>query len=591
MTQYIKFYKEKIGGYIFQVGCSVLVVFLALYKIGDKVGIYFGDEFGYFSVAGFFAGFDWSEQVSHLGYYGIGYGLLLLPAFLLSKSVHQLMTYAVILNCFFLLLAYLVCLKLLKEIWHTTSHYILSLVALFAITYVSNLCHIQMGWSETLNVLLYWLCLYIIYKLYATQKGRYYMLLAFILCFSVMVHMRNIMLAIAGMIVVLLYSIKEKKNIYKIVGMVIIIVCGIIIFFVSKSYIKENLYLNSAQSVNNDISSVVSGFANISSKSHFLVDILNSFYGKTFYIISSTGGIVLFGLYYIVKRMRIVDKKEELAVYLLSFLSFIFSFLLTVYSATYGVRIDATFYARYYEHTIGFLLIMGIMCIMESYLKIKLILLEAFILIYKLITVFEMKIFEELLNDVHVKGFVTLCVAGVSKYWYKNNFRNSVINTFLDTLIILVGIAVAMICHSYIINRIKVKIDFLLILFLLLIIGKNWIEVACLVNDSTIKDTRERYEQVSPLVEVIDVDWNEESHKNIYYYTTGYWNEYMLSCQAAIGKTKVKNIESLERINLLEKIYIILDKNEENFLQKYNELEKMKFKMLEETDQFILYKN
>lgn len=584
--------KRKGFGIAFQVICGVILVFLALYRVGEKAGIYFGDEFGYFSAAGFFAGYDWSEQISHLGYYGIGYGICLIPAFWFCRSVQQLMTYAVVLNCCFLLMAYVICLKVLKNLTISKSDEITAVMALFAISYVSNLCHLQMGWSETLNVLIYWSCLYVFYKMYSTEKNIYYILLVALLCFSVMVHMRNILMAIAGVLVIILVTLKEKKiNKLRLISMLLVLIIGIIVFFCSKNYLKEYLYLNSSNSENNDIAAAVPGLAGIFFRPNFGREILNSFCAKGFYIISATSGIILFGLLHLIKKIKRSAPKEEMAVYLFALFSFGMLFILTIYNSTYVSRIDQAFYARYYEHTIGLLLALGLSYVMENGIKEIMILLEIFSVAYKLLTIISMRLFTNLINNPEVNGFVTLCASAVSKYWYKKDFLNTVINTFKDTYLILLGILVILFCYNLLKKKTKWRPELLLLIALAVLVGRNWYETSNLVNDSTIGDTVGRYGQVNPIVDALDIRWEKESSKRIYYYTTDYWNEYMLSLQAAVGKTKINNIDDLEEVLRNEETYIILDKNEAGVYEKKQQLEINGFGVIEETEQFILYES
>lgn len=88
-------------GLLMTAGCIIIMV-ITLFFVGEKnVPYVLGDEFGYWTSAAYFFGYDWSGIASINGYFSFGYGLLLTPLFLLKDSVLMYRT-AIVMNALFL---------------------------------------------------------------------------------------------------------------------------------------------------------------------------------------------------------------------------------------------------------------------------------------------------------------------------------------------------------------------------------------------------------------------------------------------------------------------------------------------------------
>ena len=106
-------------GLLMTAGCIIIMV-ITLFFVGEKnVPYVLGDEFGYWTSAAYFFGYDWSGIASINGYFSFGYGLLLTPLFLLKDSVLMYRT-AIVMNALFLVgsfvLAYIAGQKLFPKI-------------------------------------------------------------------------------------------------------------------------------------------------------------------------------------------------------------------------------------------------------------------------------------------------------------------------------------------------------------------------------------------------------------------------------------------------------------------------------------------
>ena len=95
----------------------VLIALISLIDMKDIMTIHIAtDEFGYWTAAADFVGFDWSECASLNTYYSFGYGLVLAPLLLLIKNPIDVYKLALILNVFFIQLSFLLLCSIFENI-------------------------------------------------------------------------------------------------------------------------------------------------------------------------------------------------------------------------------------------------------------------------------------------------------------------------------------------------------------------------------------------------------------------------------------------------------------------------------------------
>lgn len=190
--------------------CSIIVCIMDIICGTGKPGLWIEDEFGYFGTAAFISGFDWSEAYSGLGYYGFGYGILFIPAFLLCNSVQQLMTYTLCVNVILLVCTFLLAVRLTRKLFPEVHILVCYLCVLTVTTYINNLAQIQMGWSETINFFLYWCAVNTYYNVISSNRVKDFGLFAVILCLLIMVHMRNIVVVAPCLLMLMIHCFKKK---------------------------------------------------------------------------------------------------------------------------------------------------------------------------------------------------------------------------------------------------------------------------------------------------------------------------------------------------------------------------------------------
>ena len=208
------------------------------------------DEFGYVAMAAQMAGYDWTTLLSTANFYSYGYGLILAVLFKLGLAGRTFYQIGVIVNVFMLVISFLICRYLAKEIigtkWDT-------LIALAINLYSANLLHSRLLWAETTLYMCTWILFLLIYMLYKKHKVIYALEIGILSVYMHIVHQRALSVIIASCIVVtyiLLFEKKEvsyRKRVLEIVVFVILMTALVLFTDEIKQFIVSNWYV--AQSV------------------------------------------------------------------------------------------------------------------------------------------------------------------------------------------------------------------------------------------------------------------------------------------------------------------------------------------------------
>lgn len=573
--------------------CTLLsLILISSYRIFEKPGLWFADEFGYSASAAFFAGMDWSAQISNISYYGVGYGFLLIPAYIFSTSAKQVMLYVAVLNVILLLFTFEMIIKFLKRFLVKTDFFLIYGCAMFAILYINNLVQLHMAWSETLNLFLYWLALDLVMSLIWTNKLRYYILLSLCSSYMVMVHMRNIAIVMAVVIILLIKLFRMRnKSIKQIAVFSIISLVGIITFFLSKKLIQGIVWTNSDRVVANDISARVASTRMIVS-SNGLVDLLKSMICKYFYIVISTYGIIFFGFFFGLKNVlkQKTDIKEWL-IFLYIILSFTFSFIMGNLTMMIPSRVDCVLYGRYFEPSIGAVLCLGIYSL--SVEKSSFLLKKYCMLIISVICC--AFVAHDMISFFENSFAVYPCISGIGIYFTHGGDLKKIIWEITLKRVLYATIAMLVFISLKQINRKFTKQIAILIYGGILLYA--WIGNARAEVDEMVTSQINRYEKINPIIEKIhDYDITFESEENIYYLRDKdeKWNEYLLGVQFMLGKNRLLNVTYENWSAVLETEPLFFITGNEYKSSEANKIQSIKWGYMEYspvcvTDEFVLY--
>lgn len=344
------------------------------------------DETGYLWNAAWFLGIDWDDLGKSV-FYGYGYSIFLIPLFRLCNSGIALIKGAYIINIFFVMGMYIVFSKLLKNIWGRYSICIPMISAISCMTpYLFThaykvLCENCLSFFCSLLILLF-------YKSIDTGKIRYYLFLAAVAAFIPFIHTRGIVCSgICTAFIILDFLIKKKVNRSQILA--IIAGCGLfLVFFFIK---KQNIEFRDALRVSGGYGTDNTNIITVSwLKKRFwnffdsgLLNYLCCFISRFFYVICSTGGVVLFSIShirFIMDHIRLFvrhnndmqSKKtyiDDLTI-LVIMVNILGAIIASVFNSI-GYNFQYVYYGRYYEHMIPIMLCCSLCLIYNHYYIVK----------------------------------------------------------------------------------------------------------------------------------------------------------------------------------------------------------------------------
>lgn len=590
---------QKFFGICFSLGIALIAID---YRLFEKPGLFLGDEFGYMATPAYLCGFDWSEQICHIGgYYGVGYGILMIPGFWFCKTVQQMTLYILIVNIILYSCSVILSFILLSKILGKENYIKISICTIVVSLYISNICYIQIAWSETATLVLYWLTLNLLYDVIKGEQTKKIVALALTLCYSVMVHMRNIIMVIACIFVLGIWLVKRRQaRLTKLAIFAITVFIGIIVFFLSKNYILKNLYqINPNTPYVNGAASVVNiGINHL--KSFGILTVIKKFFismiGKMFYFISSTYGMIVFGIAGAGIYIKEQKNDENKLVVICSGLIFLFSWLLCAYTMMTPGRLDGVVYGRYMDSYIGLLIVFGVVYLSSTnfngLIKTSVILFS----LYKIAIVLSERAYSELLTN-SVQGFVFQCSTGIAKFYLSGDLVNIIDKVCRQTLFIVVVLHILCFFICFCKKYLKKFFSIIPITIIATVLLTIWVKDSRIVVAGVLNYTGSYYKNINQVVDAsdnksimdyIDNNWSENGNPPVYYYGDQVWPEPILVLQYELGKTPIIEINSLDAIEKNACAYILLHINDE-YILKANELKRDNFHYCCSTNEFALY--
>lgn len=347
----------------------------------------YDDEIGYWGVASFLAGKDWSGILQHCQYYSFGYSLLIAPLYYTDLSPIFLYRAAIILNAVIGLIALVVAFLIAKTLFEYKKISIYHVVVVASVLNATFFFQVNTAWTELLLYMLVWGITYFLIKYIETNKLKFGVLLSLTLLYLYIVHQRMIGVVMVAFLTILVYMILEKKiEIKHILCFTLIMVIGFLIASVAKEYIQNELWkINESTSLiatsnANDYSGQIGKIKGIISTPESILNFLAQFLGKIFYF-GRASFLLLFVVIYswlkdIVLKIR-KDIKLETVFWIKTFvcLSILAMMLITTIAMILPVRNDAIIYGRYAEPVIGILILVGLFVLLkEKYKKSEMIL-------------------------------------------------------------------------------------------------------------------------------------------------------------------------------------------------------------------------
>lgn len=286
--------KENIKKYLYEhrvpiLQCipALLIFLLAVYRLWD-VGqpILFNDEIGYWSNSAFLMGDDWTSVTGRINYYSYGYSLLLIPLRMLSKAFDwgwwTLYQSAVVLNGIFLVMSYVIALKLAKR-YLPGLNTLVRTVSCFAVcTYSSYIVYAHIAWTECTLLFFFWVFLYIMMRLTDHPTVGNHIAFAVVSFYLYTVHQRALGIVITAVLIVLYMRLMRINRLQDVVAFLgSLYLCGL-----AHAVIKGNL-----QRVN------YQGYDPVGAR-----ELMGYAFNRTSYMILAAGIVLLVFLYLLEKR-------------------------------------------------------------------------------------------------------------------------------------------------------------------------------------------------------------------------------------------------------------------------------------------------
>lgn len=196
---------------------ALVIFLLATYRLSETgQPILFNDEIGYWSNSAFFLGMDWTSVTERIGYYSYGYSLLLVPLRILAGifywSWDSLYHAAVVMNASFLVLSFVIALKLAERYLPEMNRPVRTAVCFAVCTYSSYLVYAHIAWTECTLMFFFWVFLYVMMRLTDRPSVGNHIAFAMVSFYLYTVHQRSLGIVVTAVLMVLLMRILRKNS-------------------------------------------------------------------------------------------------------------------------------------------------------------------------------------------------------------------------------------------------------------------------------------------------------------------------------------------------------------------------------------------
>ena len=418
----LKILYKKIEYYALDLIVVMLILIAGTYHWKDMdVLAVFGDEFGYWGNAAILTGFDWKSLMAETSYYSIGYSLLILPI-LFMKNYVLAYHLAIILNILLTIGCFLCARYISARLFNNESRIKQICSSLVSVLTVNVIVQMRVAWDEVLLCFLMWLSIVFMIKLHESYKAAKLIITSLMLIYMVMVHQRALPVAFL-FILIMLVQYYTKADWKKIILFLITCTVLYIIYEFIKTFQIAKIYSNSASSDVNTISgNTVKGYL----QSLFDVFSVMASLGAKFIMYNVSTGFTFLAVSIIAIKNFFVKADEEIAkcnVIRYIWLSGVIMLCLTAIQSRGLGRADMIVYTRYFDFTIGPMLLIGI-----NYLDVKKMSCKICLLISWMVSWFSIGSIYDVIYDIG-GNFNYICspIMGGNILWFDEYMKNPII--------------------------------------------------------------------------------------------------------------------------------------------------------------------
>lgn len=494
----------------FQIAGVVFILIAVLINLSKRNIIsILGDEFGYWTAAAYFAGYDWSGIASMNGYFSFGYGILLAPLFLINNA-NIMYRVAIFYNAVFLCGNFLLGYHSIKKIFPNTTNMVLMTFSFTAALYPTLLAYSKTNMTEVLLSFLYWIIFFLLLKLREKPTMIIAILLGFFLAYIYSVHMRTIAVVLAS--VLYLFFQRINKNIKNKHVFAVILVLGILLLLSTavKYRILDAMYdVNNAVTQWNDFSGQKSKLLHLLSPNGIL-QLFESILGKIFYLGAATYFLFYWYIFFAIKNIKEMWKERNYSsiqgIHLFLLLSIVFTLGVSAVFTIFDTRIDSLMYGRYNENILGSLLVIGMLALMQN---------KKFSTCFKMcvIQLFSGILINHIILTSGANQMNSSTIVGIYQYMVEKDTGN-LLDGYLYLVAIKSAIVAVLIFTIVVLNKKWNKINAYIISICLICLWLNAYKASYMHRDVEMTNSSTSY-QYTEAYNTIRQGLNEE--KNIYY--------------------------------------------------------------------------
>ena len=217
LRQYLNNFLQRYHVQLLQCIPALGIFLLATYRLSE-IGqpILFNDEVGYWSNSAFFMGLDWTSVTGRIAYYSYGYSLLLIPIRMLSELFgwgwDTMYRAAVVMNAGFLVMSYVLALKLAKRYLAGMSDLVRTVACFTVFTYSSYIVYAHITWTECTLVFFFWIFLYVMMRVVDKPGIGNHVAFALVAFYIYTVHQRALGIVVTAILMVVYMRLMRRNR-------------------------------------------------------------------------------------------------------------------------------------------------------------------------------------------------------------------------------------------------------------------------------------------------------------------------------------------------------------------------------------------
>ncbi len=250
--------KEKILKYLF----AAVIVWMGVYRLGElTMPIILDDEFGYWSNSMLFSGKDWTDLTGRINYYSYGYSLILCivqkVAAFRGYGWTDLYKVAVAFNIIFVVLGYLLSVKIAERYMKHLNWIMIPAVCFVAAIYPSNMLYTHVTLTECTLSFFFWIFAYMMMRIIDKPSVANHIGLAVIAVYMYTVHQRTLGLVLTAVLMIIILRLLKRNSLKQATAFLGSVYFWYMLHSIIKSYVRNVNYLGKTPSGVGEIFSIV----------------------------------------------------------------------------------------------------------------------------------------------------------------------------------------------------------------------------------------------------------------------------------------------------------------------------------------------